>query len=98
MRTIHLCVLIHIHQNEESGWYCETCLSLFVIFLTDRSKEVLLLWVLFFVICACIVKLSCWERADLLALFYVMLSCDFVTFPYGVLGQVWNLIVSIPVL
>ena len=22
--------------------------------------------------------------------------CDFVTFPFGILGQVWNLIVSIP--
>ena len=26
----------------------------------------------------------------------VMFSCAFVTFPYGVLGQVWYLIVSIP--
>ena len=25
-----------------------------------------------------------------------MFSCVFVTFPYGVLGQVWNLIVLIP--
>ena len=35
------------------------------------------------------------ERADLLALvceFY----CDFVSFPFGILGQVWCLIVSIP--
>ena len=37
-----------------------------------------------------------WERADLLALLYVMFSCGFVTFPYDVLGQVWYLIVSIP--
>ena len=36
---------------------------------------------------------TCWERADLLALLYVMFSCDFVTFPYGVLGQVRYLIV-----
>ena len=36
-----------------------------------------------------------WQRADLLALvcdFY----CDFVTFPFGILGKVWYLIVSIP--
>ena len=26
----------------------------------------------------------------------VMFSCVFVTFPYGVLGQVWFLIASIP--
>ena len=31
------------------------------------------------------------ERADLLAF-----VCDFVTFPFGILGQVWYLIVSIP--
>ena len=37
---------------------------------------------------------TCWERADLLAL-----GCDvcvFVTFPCGILGQVRYLIVSIP--
>ena len=37
---------------------------------------------------------TCWERAVLLALLYVMFSCAFVTFAYGVLGQVWYLIVS----
>ena len=35
---------------------------------------------------------TCWERADLLALLHVV----FATFPYGVPGQVWYLIVSIP--
>ena len=38
---------------------------------------------------------TCWVRADILAL-----VCDvwyvFVTFPCGILGQVWYLIVSIP--
>ena len=34
-------------------------------------------------------------RADLLALLYVMFYCVFINFPYGVLGQVWYLIVSI---
>ena len=38
----------------------------------------------------------CCERADLLALLYVMFSYVFVIFPFGVLGQVWFLIVSIP--
>ena len=33
---------------------------------------------------------TCWERADLLAL--VLCVC----FPIGILGQVWYLIVSIP--
>ena len=35
-------------------------------------------------------------RANLLDLLYVMFSCVFGTFPCGVLGQVWYLIVSIP--
>ena len=35
------------------------------------------------------------ERADLLDLVYDVLLC-FVTFPCGILGQVWYLIVSIP--
>ena len=36
------------------------------------------------------------EMADLLALLYVIFSCVFVTFPCGVLGQVWCLIESNP--
>ena len=36
------------------------------------------------------------KRADLLALLCVMFYCVFGTFPCGVLGQVWYLIVSIP--
>ena len=38
----------------------------------------------------------CSQLLDLIALLFVMFSCVFVTFPYGVLGQVWYLIVSIP--
>ena len=38
---------------------------------------------------------TCWERADLLALIYVMFYCVFVTFTCGVLGKVWCMIVSI---
>ena len=44
----------------------------------------------------CSLVVTCWERADLLALLYVMFFCAFVTSPYIVLGQVWYLIVSIP--
>ena len=36
-----------------------------------------------------------WERADFLALLYVMFSTVFVTFPYGIMRQVWYLTVSI---
>ena len=44
-----------------------------------------------FVYVHCCLVVTCWERADLLAL-----VCIFVTFPYGILGQVWYLIVLIP--
>ena len=43
----------------------------------------------------CCLVVTCWERADLLALVYDV-YCVFVTFPCGILGQVWYLIVSIP--
>ena len=43
----------------------------------------------------CCLFVTCWERADHLALLYVMFYCVFVTFQCGVLGQVWCLIVSI---
>ena len=41
----------------------------------------------------CCLAVTCWERADLL---YVMFNYVFVTFPCGILGQVWYLVVSIP--
>ena len=60
-----------------------------------------LLWVFFCLVVAmplcasvymCLV-VTCWERADLLALVCLTVSCHF---PIGILGQVWYLIVSIP--
>ena len=45
---------------------------------------------------SCSHVVTCWERADLLALWCVVFSCVVVTFPYGILGQRWYLIVSIP--
>ena len=39
----------------------------------------------------CSLVVTCREKVDLLTLLYVMFLC-FVTFPYGVLGQVWYLI------
>ena len=69
----------------------------------NRSKMVLLLGIMFR-ICLCYAVLSvpcnlvitCWKKAGFLVLFCVMFSCVFVTFLYGVMGQVWYLIVSIP--
>ena len=43
----------------------------------------------------CCLVVTCLERADLLALI-LKLNCVIVTFPFGILGQVWYLIVSIP--
>ena len=40
-------------------------------------------------------EVTCWERADLLALDCGVYLCV-CHFPIGILGQVWYLIVSIP--
>ena len=62
-------------------------------FLTDHSKAVLLLWILFAISVSChtvwsvpcSLMVACWERADLLALLNVMfLVLFFITFQYGV--------------
>ena len=83
----------------------ETSLSPPVKYFTDRSKVVLLLWIIsvFFVSCVsfafasvhCCLVVICWEMADLLALVGGV-YCIFVTFPCGILGQVWYVIVSFP--
>ena len=44
----------------------------------------------------CNLVVTCLERADLMAFLYVIFSCVFDTFPFGVLGQVRYLIVLIP--
>ena len=43
----------------------------------------------------CCLVVTCCERADLLAL-VCDVYCGFVTFPCGILGQVWYLIVLFP--
>ena len=43
----------------------------------------------------CCFVVTCWERTDILALF-VTFNCVLVTFPCGILGQVYYFIVSIP--
>ena len=44
----------------------------------------------------CRLVVTCWEMADLLTLLYMVVSCAFVTLPYGVLDQVSYLNVSLP--
>ena len=103
MRTKHLFVLIHIRHKGEVGTNMFNRSS---SFLTDRSKVVLLLWILFVICVSClsVILLSCLFLTSLWAsvgdgwLLSSLVCCVFlcfVTFPYGVPGQVWCLIVSI---
>ena len=66
---------------------------------------VLFLWIIFgikFHVCHAVMSVycslmgTCWERANLLSLLYVMFSCVFVTVPCSVLGHLWYLIVLVP--
>ena len=85
------------------GWYCETSLSPPVIFLLTVPRRYFIRGSFFICIClchivlsvSCSIRVTCWERAVFLALLYVACCCVFVTFPYGVLGQVWYLTESI---
>ena len=79
------------------GLYRQSCLTSTIIFVLTVIR-----WC-FYCVFLCHIVLSvpsslvvaCWERAGLLALLCVMFYCDFVTFQYGVLSQVWYLIVPI---
>ena len=54
---------------------------------------------LLFVMLLCLFIAALWSPAGkglTSLLSFVMLNCVFVTFPCGILGQVWYLIVSIP--
>ena len=44
----------------------------------------------------CSLVVTCLEKAGFLALLCAIFSCVFVTFPCGVLGKLWFLILSIP--
>ena len=72
------------HQNKGRSWRRETGLSPPVNYFTDCSKAVLLLWIIcVFVSCVshafasvhCCLVVTCWERADLLAL--ILYFCYF---------------------
>ena len=54
---------------------------------------------LVFVMLSCLFIAALWSLAGkglTFWLLFVMSNCDFVTFPCGILGQVWYLIVLIP--
>ena len=99
-----LIVLIHMGNKGEVGAVKHVYSSAFFFLLTvPRRCFFCGSFILFaFHVChavlsvLCSLVVTCRERADLLALLYVMFSCVFVTFPYGVLGLMLYLIVSIP--
>ena len=105
MRTKHLCVLIHIRNKGELATVKMFKLSSNV--LTDRSRQCLLCGsfllsvfrVCFYHTVLCSVQ-PCGhllgKDLPLGSLVCVVFLCVFVTFSYGILGQVWYLIVSIP--
>ena len=64
-------------------FFCES----FVLFVSCVSNT--------FASVHCCLVVTCRERADLLALVGDV-YCTFVTFPYGILGQMWYSIVSFP--
>ena len=49
-----------------------------------QNRLLILMWMF------CCLAVTCWQRADLLALVGDV-YCIFVSFPCGILGQVWNL-------
>ena len=59
-------------------------------------------WCFVFVMLSFLFLAALWspagKGANRLALLYAIFSCVFVTFPHGVLGQVWYFIVLIPYL
>ena len=105
MQTKHLCVLIHIWTKGEVGALLNRFKPSSKILLLTIPRRCFFCgsFMLFLScfdmlsctsVCCCLV-VTCWERADLLAL-----VCDIYLwrchFPIGILGQVWCLTVLIP--
>ena len=91
MQTMHLCVLIHIWLNGEVGAHWNRFKPSSKIFFTDRSKAVLLLWIIYvisvlFLLCfrACLFINALWSPAEkglTSWLSCVMSNCKVITFP-----------------
>ena len=105
MQTKHLFVLIHIRNKGEVStikFYIKPSSKSILPTVPRRCFFCGSFLLFLFCVCHafstvhCSLVVTCWERADLLALLYVMFYCIFVTFPCDALGQVWCMIVSIP--
>ena len=103
MQAGHLCVLVYIWTKGEVGAVGPVWALKWGIF-TDRSRTCFFCGSFVFLMSCvshsfasvhCCLVVSCWERADLLALVGDV-NCIFCFFLCGILGQVWYLIVSIP--
>ena len=103
MQTKYLCVLIHIWTKGEVGtplnWFKPSSKIFYWLFQGGTSFVHLFFCLVFAMplyasVYKCLV-VTCWERADLLALVCGVLPWG-CYFPIGILGQVWYLIVSIP--
>ena len=94
------------YQKQVWGWRRKTGLSPPVKYFTDRSKAVLLLWIFYVFVLSCVCYV--FVRVCLYVFCGHLLGKDWPLgsrlwcllwvyyFPIGILGQVWNLIVSIP--
>ena len=102
MQTKHLFVLIHIINKVRLAPLNLFKPSIFLLAVQRRyffcgSFLLFVLHVCHSVLSApCSLLITCWKSADVLALSCVIISSVFVTFPYGILGQVWYLMVPIP--
>ena len=100
---LSLCYIFHASQTymclgpHKRGWCRQTCFIPPVNFLTERYKSVLLLWTLSIICVSCLSFLYCatlWPdtgKGLTPGLLYVMFSCGFVSFQYGVLGKLFCL-------
>ena len=100
LNRVNLIHSLYVYRHEHS--YIKS--SPTVIYFADHSKAVFLMWFICiflsfvshaFAFVHCCLAVTCWERADLLALVGGN-YCIFVTFPCGILVQLWYLIVSFP--
>ena len=83
---------LHPHLNEGWGWCCETGLSPPVKYFTDRSKAVLLLWIVYVFTVLCLLCLCVPGRYFFCGSFMFLLSCVCYAF---VCSRLWCLTVSL---
>ena len=89
-----LYVIVAFIGHTRLFFFCSNVYYMVWPYYTDRSKAVLLLWIIFvifvmclscFLVCYCSFGITCWERAGHLAILCVKSYCVLVTFPCGVL-------------